>query len=150
MLLSECLQELKVSDFGLCRYFSTDSLTTGRGREKYMATEVRKNSKMHRSHPFACDDYSWALYCYYVLTGIESNKPQANKLPTVIRQRVVPNTNRALAAFLSAAISDNAADRPTIAEYEVTLKDYRKNCKGALFSLSIKNVLFRFASADLR
>ena len=155
MLLSEYLQELKVADFGVCRYFNkVGSLTTGRGHLKCMAPEVRNideiNQKMHKSYPSACDVYSWALCCYYALTGIESNKLQANNLPAVIRQRVVPNTDRTLAAFLNEAISDNVAGRPTAAKCETTLKSYQEDYKGRLLALSVEGAcFFRFAPADL-
>ena len=153
MLLSQSLQELKITDFGLHRYFDMKALATGRGYKKYAAPEVLKSgdkdSQVLDDYPFACDVYSWALCCYYALTGNESRRPQADKLPAVIGQRVLPNTNRTLAAFLNAAISDNAADRPTAAECEDTLKNYQENCKGSLLSLSIKSALFRFASTNL-
>ena len=152
MLLSESLQRLKVADFDLCRYFNKNPLTTGVGREKYMAPEVQKSAdKTRHDYPFACDVYSWALCCFYALTGSESEEPQANKLPTVIRQRRVSDTGRTLAHLLSAAINEDPAERPTSAECEETLKSYQENCKGRLLSFFVlKTSFFRFASADLR
>ena len=143
MLLSQSLQQLKVADFGLCTYFEKNaSLTANRGHEKYMAPEVRTSADQTQlRYSFACDVYSWALCCYYALTGSEREKPQASELPTIIQRRLITDTNCTLAAFLNAAISDDARKRPTSAECEAILKTYEKNCKGQLFSILAKRAI---------
>ena len=73
MRLSQSLQQLKRANFGLYKYFSADSLTTGEEHDKYTAREIKEDDEislqMHLNHRFACDIYSWALCCYHALTG---------------------------------------------------------------------------------
>jgi hypothetical protein len=109
-------------------YWSTDS------------TEKEKRAA-RKNFPFACDVYSWALCCYYALTGSESREPDADKLPIAIRRRIIKGTRFTLADFLQKATSENAAKRPTSAKCEAVLKNYQKNCRGRLLSLSINNTL---------
>lgn len=99
MLLSQSLQQLKIADFDLCKHFDMKPLAMGVAHGKHATLEVLKSDdrslQMRLDYPYSCDVYSWALYCYYALTGTESRKPLTDKLSTVMQQRIVPNINRA-------------------------------------------------------